>query len=649
MNWLTFHLERLLLKGAHYRLLVMAIAVAAVAIGGGLALNAIGEPESIGDASWWAFLRLTDPGYLGDDEGLGRRIISVLVTIAGYVLFMGALIAILTQWLHETVERLQRGETPIVMQNHVLVLGLTRRTPMVIEELMRSAPRFNRYFQRNGSNTKLRVVVLVEELNEGVRAELSARLGDVWDDQAILLRSGSPLVAGHLQRVDFARAAVVLVPGGGDAGEQMSARDANTIKTVLSIANHPAIVTSETPPRIVAEVFDAALIDIVGSVYSGALELIPNGVIVSRLIAQNLRHSGLSWVLSEILAFHSGNDLFYKHFPAAVGERFRDVARRLRGGVTLGVVRGEGTNWTPHLNPPADFRLGSGDRLVVIAKDSDEIRLVDGSTSLPAEHLAVPLVSRNWPKRRRILILGWSRRVPSLISELNSYAKEDFSVDVMSILPVEEREALVQRTAGSNPRTSVRQLNGDYTHISDITALDLGSYDNIVIVGRSWFVDGEYSDAQTILAYTIVHASLSKLERRPSLLVELTDPDNALLLEEQPGEIVMSPVFMARVLAHIAIRPELVAVLDELFTVGGAELHFRSPDEFGLEMGTTSFETLQAVVMAHDELLIGVRVSDVAIDIRGDLELAPDASETFQISPHTLLLALTTQALGEGN
>ena len=32
------------------------------------------------ESIWWAFLRLTDPGYLGDDQGVFRRVVSTVLT-----------------------------------------------------------------------------------------------------------------------------------------------------------------------------------------------------------------------------------------------------------------------------------------------------------------------------------------------------------------------------------------------------------------------------------------------------------------------------------------------------------------------------------------------------------------------------------------
>ncbi|MCL1478216.1 MAG: hypothetical protein MH219_12130 [Marinobacter sp.] len=76
----------------------------------GLAVLAVGQKfDSVGAAVWWAFLRLTDPGYLGDDIGAWQRFVSTLLTVSGYVVFMGTLVAILTRWLIAKMEELERG------------------------------------------------------------------------------------------------------------------------------------------------------------------------------------------------------------------------------------------------------------------------------------------------------------------------------------------------------------------------------------------------------------------------------------------------------------------------------------------------------------------------------------------------------------
>ena len=203
INRVKFVVERLLLRGALYRLGVIIAVIAGVAVGGGLVVYLCTDQfQHPGQAVWWAFLRLTDPGYLGDDEGLLVRTVSTVVTVTGYVLFLGALIAIMTQWLDQTIERLQLGLTPIAENDHVLVLGWTSRTLELLRELMLSQERVERFLRVLGAR-RLNVAVLAKTVDEALVQQLRQRLGPYWKRESIILRSGSPLRMEHLLRADF--------------------------------------------------------------------------------------------------------------------------------------------------------------------------------------------------------------------------------------------------------------------------------------------------------------------------------------------------------------------------------------------------------------------------------------------------------------
>ena len=82
-NRFKFQIEQLPLRGAHSRSLFIAPLVGLVAVGGGLLVQATDATfEGNKTAIWWAFLRLTDPGYLGDDEGGARRAISTTLKVS---------------------------------------------------------------------------------------------------------------------------------------------------------------------------------------------------------------------------------------------------------------------------------------------------------------------------------------------------------------------------------------------------------------------------------------------------------------------------------------------------------------------------------------------------------------------------------------
>ena len=67
------------------RVLVVVIVLLSLAAGT-LVYYVLEDFKSYADAIWWGFLRLTDPGYLGDDHGALKRTVSTILTVLGYVL-----------------------------------------------------------------------------------------------------------------------------------------------------------------------------------------------------------------------------------------------------------------------------------------------------------------------------------------------------------------------------------------------------------------------------------------------------------------------------------------------------------------------------------------------------------------------------------
>ena len=122
---IRFTFERLLLRGLHYRLAFAAAVIAFVAISAGL-LVVLLDPkfQDVGEGVWWSFLRLSDPGYLGDDEGVASVSISTVVTVLGYVLFLGLLVAILTQWMNTLILRVESGTTRVAFNKMVKLLHI---------------------------------------------------------------------------------------------------------------------------------------------------------------------------------------------------------------------------------------------------------------------------------------------------------------------------------------------------------------------------------------------------------------------------------------------------------------------------------------------------------------------------------------------
>lgn len=651
LNRIKFVLERLMVRGARYQLLVVAAVIGLVSvIAGGLVYWWGHEwPLGLGDSLWWAFLRLTDPGYLGDDQleqvGLFAVIVSTLLTVAGYVLFLGALVAILTQWLIEAMQDLESGLTPIALNNHILVLGWTNRTPTILRELLLSEGRVRRFLHLRRARS-LHIAVLAEKVTAALHHDLRDRLGRLWNERQITLRSGTPLRLEHLRRVDFANASAILLPATDFATGGAAANDTRIIKTLLSIANH---TTAEEDvrklPLAVAELFDARKIHVARRAYGGAVEILASDAIVSRLIAQNVRHPGLSRVYRELLTHGRGNEIYVRAGGEYAAHRVQDLATVFPAAILLGVVRRDGRSWRPFLNPLAGFTVEPDDRLVFLARRYEDTAPAAAGRPGSVERATVARHERTSSADRRILLLGWSHKVPALLEEFDAYAGERFAIDVVSTVPLPERERQLQRRGFAPERLRVSQIDADYTAPADLQRLDPGGYDNIVMIGSDRLESGEESDARTILGYLLLRELLPG-SGRPELLVELLDPGNVGLFRRRAGEVLISPLILSHMMAQVALRRELRSVFDELFGSRGAEIQFRPAREYATA-DARGFADIRIAAARRGETALGTATPQEGAGGSASMVWLNPAPET-PVNPATdRILVLTNVAAGD--
>lgn len=641
VNRLTYILERLLLGGAHFQLLIIAGLIFLVSLSSGfLAYIFAGSFNDLFDASWWAFLRLSDPGYLGDDQGAFLRTLSTVVTILGYVLFMGALIAIMTQWLNATIRRFENGLTPVSLKSHILILGWTNRTKTIVKEIVASQGRLMRFLTRIGAG-RLRIVILTESIEISLLHELREALGGFWKQRQIILRSGSPLRIEDLNRVNFSKAGVIILPGADSPSGVSPIMDTRTVKSLLSISTFNRSVPNDTLPPLVAELFDTQKIPVAMSAYPGEISVIPSDSLISRLLAQNVRHQGLSHIYAELLSHSESNQIYIRELPELTGHPVETLHPLFPKAILMGVLRESEEGLTPFLNPAGGFIAEQGNRFVFLA-ESYEDTLPGSGHAFWSLNRGSSIGGKVAKSGRRILILGWNRKVPTLLSEFESYREEQFDIDIISLVPTQEREVLLDRFGSILETVNVKHINGDYTALKDLVDLHPNTYDNILMLSSDRLDSGEEADARTIFGYVLLRDILSEAPQQPEIIIELMDPENEKLFEQHAGEILISPLILSRILAHVALRPELNIVFEELFTNGGAEIYFRPASEYGIDTGSLRFEDIQQCVTKRGDTALGIRKNGHLRNIRGGIELNPDRGAPVRIDENDEIVVLTT-------
>lgn len=601
-NLFQFQVEQLIVRGILSRLFVIAMVMALLSVVAGLLVYYwAGGFDDPGASIWWAFLHLTDSGYLGDDKGVFLRVVSTFMTIAGVVLFVGALIAIMTQWLNETIGRLEQGFTPIAQNNHVLILGWTNRTAAMVVQLVRAEGRVRRFLNRHGAG-RLKIVILAERVGPALVQELKDCLGPLWNPRQITLRSGSPMRLEHLMRVDYLHAAVILLPS-SEFGSGISLPDERTIKTLMTAAHSGVAIDSAELPLMVTELYDADQLRTARRAYPGPAEIIGTGLLISRLMAQNSRHRGLSSVYTELLS-QGGNQIYIREFSEFTGQPLAALGEAFEQAVLLGVTRERESKFVPLYVEP-DYVLAADDRLALIAEGFDACNVRRGFNPGQAVTPSQDAARKLRTQTRRVLILGWNRKVPALIREFDAYTGEPVVVDVVSMIAPDERNKQLMRRGILARHAQLQQLEGDITSRYEMAAFEPGTYDNIILVASDWLDSAEQADARSLLGYLVLAEVLEEAQAVPPVLVEAMSADNAGLFSAPNVELLVSPDLQSHMLTQVALRREMHWVMEELFGASGAEISFRAVGAADLAEDSLSFRDLQMRLASEGEILLG--------------------------------------------
>ncbi len=632
-----FGLERWLQRGIWHQVLVMTFLIVLVAIAGGATIWVFGnEFDSLGAAVWWSFLRLTDPGYLGDDEGVLMRTVSTIVTVLGYVLFMGSLIAIMTQWLARTMRQLESGTTPIAINGHILILGWTNRTPEIVEQIISSRGRLKRFLQQRRSGA-LKIVILAESVSLELTQVLRDRIGRHLTVSHVIFRSGSALKVEHLRRVDLGHAAAVIVPGADFEIGGWELADTRIIKVLMSIAKFVKHAENPVEPSIVAELFDRSKIPIARSTMTGDLEIVASGAVVGGMIAQTVRNPGLSLVYELLFSRFEPDSLFLRACPELAGYKLLDVLPAFASAVPIGVIRREASELVSCLNT-RNLELQAEDVLVFLARSFDECRPTRSNFLQISPPRTAGAINR--AANHKILILGWSHKIFSLLGEFDGFRTETFDIEIVSRLSEADRSKALAELEYDRDRIKVSNLGGDYTLTSYVGRLNLVRFDSIVFMASDIMSTAEQADARTVLGYALVKDQLKTTESVPQLLLELMDGENADLFDEEQAETIISPRVLSHLLAQIAMRRELSVVYSELFGPAGADIVFRRAVDYELK-GSTSFGQIQVAAAKLGEIALGYFASGETKD-SAELSLNPPRDARLQIDAQTRLIVLTT-------
>ena len=566
--------------------------------------------------AWMATMRTLDAGTMGGDEGSAGFLFGMLAVTLGGIFVISTLIGILSNGLQGKLADLRKGRSRVLERDHVLILGWSQQIFAVISELIEA-----------GAGRRLTAIVVLAD-RDRVEMESAIREQVTLPRRVrVVCRSGrsTSLTDLRIANPDEARAIVVLQPEGDDP-------DVDVLKTILALTGRPD--RRPEPYRIVAEVRDQASAPIARLIAGDEVHLLLADDLVARIIAQTCRQSGLSAVYLDLLDF-AGHEFHVADLPQLSGSTFGEAVARVTGGIPAGLVR----DGRAQLCPPPSEVIRPGDRLVVLAEDHGSAKVGPGPAAVERDALA-PAVMRV-AVAERTLVLGWNRRGPTIIRELDAYVAQ--GSEVLAVSPLARVVAEAGEISGlGNVRAEGRV--GNTTNRQVLDDLDVASYNHVIVLCESDDREPEMADARTLLTLLHLRDIGTVTGRTFSIVSEMLDERDRELAEvARADDFIVSARVLSLLLAQIAETPELADVFRDLFDADGAEVYLRDAADYVILDREVGFATVQAAAQARGEVALGYRVlaraNDKAAGYGVSLNPSRDARISFTRGDRVVVLA----------
>ena len=568
---------------------------------------------------WMALMRTLDAGTMGGDQGSWPYLFAMLGVTLGGIFVISTLISILTTGLESRIENLRKGRSRVIESGHTVILGWSDQVYPIISELAIA----------NASQRRSCIVILGDKDKIEMEDEIRTRLGSTGRTR-VVCRSGSPMDMADLQIASLPTAkSIIIVPPTGDYP------DAQVIKTLAAITN-----SAEPRPEryhIVAAVRDPRAVPVAHMVAGDQVEIVLTTDLIARIMAQTCRQSGLSTVYTELLDF-SGNEFYFHEEPGLVGKTFGEAMFAYEDSLVLGICPAGGA---AQLNPAMETRIAAGDRLIVIAEDDSTIHL-SGAANPRIQEDAIQPDRLKQQAPERTLILGWNKRAPAILAELDGYVTPGSSITVVADYPQDEL-ALGDRIQSLKNQT-YEYLEGDTIDRRVLDSLHIETYDHVFILCYSDTMDMQQADARTFLTLLHLRDIADRLGHPFSITSEMLDVRNRDLADvAQADDFIVSDKLVSLLLAQVSENKAVNAVFADLFDPEGVEIYLKpAADYVALGVGMNFYTVIEAA-RRHGEVALGYRLeawSDDKARAYG-VVLSPKKSEiiTFAQEDRVVVLA----------
>lgn len=572
------------------------------------------------EAAWNSLMRTLDPGTMGGDTGWGFRLTMLGVTLGG-IFIVSTLIGVLASGISNKLDELRKGHSFVVEKDHTLILGWSEKIYPVLSELVAA--------NRNRRNPV--IVILSSKDKVEMEDVITSRIPDPGRTK-IICRSGSTIDPIDLEIVNphDSRSVIIIAPEESDP-------DISVIKTILALTNDPN--RKKEPYHIVAEISDHKNREVAEMIGSNEVTLVHTEDLVSRVIAQSCRQSGLSVVYTELLDF-DGDEIYFSEEPRLVGKSFKEALLSYNDSTVIGLRK---KNGTAEINPLMETVIEPGDKIIAISQDDDTIVLSPKNTSRINEDIITNEREKKG-KTENTLILGWNCKACPIAMELDNYLVEGSSLTIVAAGETAEAESKVLASKLQNQ--TLQFISGNISDRTLLDSLELHRFDHIILLCYSDSMPEQEADSKTLI--TLLH--LRNIEEKTghdfSIVSEMMDIRNKELAEvTEADDFIISNKLISLMLSQLSENRDLKEVFDDLFDSDGSEIYVKPVTNYIQTGVSTDFYTLCESAARKGEIAIGYRINEFSHNVNKayGVVVNPKKSEVLTFTEKDKLIVIAEE------
>lgn len=568
---------------------------------------------------WQTLMRSMDAGTVAGDTGWPYRILMLTITLGG-IFIVSTLVGVLSNVINDKLEQLRKGRSFVVETGHQLILGWNSKVFTIINELVIA----------NENQKKPRIVVLATEDKTVMEDEIKDKCPNLKNTK-VICRSGNPndMVDLAIVNPQESKSIIILAPESEDSDP-----DAQTIKNILAITNNPK--RKEGEYHIVAEMRDEKNLQIGRIVGKNEVELLLTDDLVSRIMVQTCRQSGLSVVYQGLTEFE-GAEIYFNDEPLLYGRTFGEAIFMYKDSAVMGMQSPDGA---VIINPPMDTVFEKGSKVIAITEDDDTL-IIDKSTSFPIDESVFTDSEDENATQEHTLILGWNNRGAAIIREMDNYVLPGSTVKI--IAGYDDAEEEIKQWITKTQKLKVEFVKGDITDRPLLDSLNVEKYDHIIVLSYVGKMDLQAADSQTLI--TLLHLrDIADIKNEDlSIVSEIMDVGNRELASvTKADDFVVSDKMISQLMSQVSENKDLMRVFDYLFDSEGSEIYLKPVTDYVKTGVEVNFYTLLASAKRKGQVVLGYRLVKDQFDASKSYGILvnPVKSDKVVFSPEDKLIVL---------